>query len=62
MSTNAKQTTNTISEIRSQRAAALADRIEQGAAGLAAFAETLTETEWMIPVSGNRQTFGRDNC
>ena len=33
------------------RAAALADRIEQGAALLAAFAETLSEAEWDTPVS-----------
>ena len=35
----------------SRRAALLADRIEQGAAGLAAFAETLSQTEWSTPVS-----------
>jgi SAM-dependent methyltransferase len=35
----------------SRRAALLADRIEQGAAGLAAFAETLLEAEWSTPVS-----------
>src|SRR5689334_5147461 len=35
----------------SRRAALLADRIEQGAAGLAAFAETLSEAEWSTPVS-----------
>lgn len=47
MSTNASQT----SETKSRRAAALADRIEQGAAGLLAFAETLSESEWLTPVS-----------
>lgn len=50
MSTIAKQSqigTETTGEIKSRRAAALADRIEQGAAGLAAFAETLSETEWL---------------
>jgi SAM-dependent methyltransferase len=36
---------------KSHRAALLADRIEQGAAGLAAFAETLSEAEWSTPVS-----------
>ena len=46
-----RRTPNTISDTRSRRAAALADRIEQGAAGLAAFAETLSEMEWLIPVS-----------
>jgi SAM-dependent methyltransferase len=33
------------------RAALLADRIEQGAAGLAAFAEGISEVEWHLPVS-----------
>lgn len=51
MSTNAKQTTETTSNTPSRRAAALADRIEQGANGLAAFAETLSEAEWLLPVS-----------
>lgn len=36
---------------RSVRAAALADRIEAGAAALAAFAEQLSGTEWQTPVS-----------
>lgn len=35
----------------SQRANALADRIEEGAAGLAAFAEGLSEAEWRAPLS-----------
>src|SRR3954462_4654910 len=35
----------------SRRAALLADRIEQGAAGLAAFTEALSEAEWNTPVS-----------
>src|SRR6478752_2614753 len=34
------------------RAESLADRIEEGAAGLAAFAEGLSESEWRTPVSG----------
>jgi DinB superfamily len=38
------------------RAESLADRIELGAAGLAAFAEALSETEWRTPVSES----GRD--
>jgi len=33
-----------------RRAASLADRIEEGAAGLAAFAEGLSEAEWLTPV------------
>jgi SAM-dependent methyltransferase len=36
---------------KGNRAALLADRIEQGAAGLAAFAETLSDAEWSTPVS-----------
>jgi hypothetical protein len=35
----------------SQRAELLADRIEEGAAGLAAFVEGLSETEWRTPMS-----------
>jgi hypothetical protein len=34
-----------------RRAKLLADRIEEGAAGLAAFAEGLSEKEWRTPVS-----------
>jgi len=37
----------------SRRAALLADRIEQGAAGLAAFAETVSEAEWLKPTSAS---------
>ena len=40
----------------SRRAELLASRIEEGAAGLAAFAEGLSETEWRKPISAN----GRD--
>jgi len=47
MSTARKETT------ASRRAALLADRIEEGAAGLAAFCEGLTEAEWQTPVSGS---------
>jgi hypothetical protein len=39
-----------------RRAELLADRIEEGAAGLAAFAEGLSEVEWRMPMSGG----GRD--
>ena len=35
----------------SQRARALADRIEEGAAGLAAYVEGLSEAEWRAPLS-----------
>jgi hypothetical protein len=36
-----------------RRAELLADRIEEGAAELAAFAEGLSETEWRTPLSGS---------
>jgi hypothetical protein len=50
----ASQTTATqkIRNSVSRRAELLADRIEEGAAGLAAFAEGLSEAEWLTPVSG----------
>jgi hypothetical protein len=35
----------------SHRAELLADRIEEGAAGLSAFAEGLSDAEWQMPVS-----------
>jgi len=41
----------------SSRAEALAARIEQGAAGLASFAEGLSDKEWQTPVPGS----GRDS-
>jgi len=37
----------------SRRAESLADRIEEGAAGLAAFVEGLSEVEWRTPLSKN---------
>jgi hypothetical protein len=37
----------------SHRAESLAERIEQGAAGLAAFAEGLSEAQWRIPISSS---------
>ena len=43
----------------SRRAESLADRIEEGAAGLAAFAEGLSEAEWHTPVSAtDRRSIG----
>lgn len=36
-----------------RRAESLASRIEEGAAGLAAFAEGLSEAEWRAPMPGN---------
>ena len=42
-----------------RRAESLADRIEEGAAGLAAFAEGLSEAQWRTPVSGtDRRSVG----
>ena len=44
----------------SRRAASLAARIEEGAAGLAAFAERLSEAEWRTPTSvTDRRTVGQ---
>jgi hypothetical protein len=57
----ASQTTSThkIKGSVNCRAELLADRIEEGAAGLAAFAEGLSEAEWLEPVSGtDRRTVG----
>src|SRR5215510_3909000 len=43
----------------SRRASLLADRIEEGAATLAAFAEGLSDAEWRTPVSGtDRRSIG----
>ncbi len=41
---------NKIGSTTSHRAEVLADRIEEGAAGLAAFAEGLSDAEWTTPV------------
>jgi hypothetical protein len=44
----------------SRRAELLADRIEEGAAGLAAFAEGLSDAEWEMPTSAtDRRTIGQ---
>jgi len=44
---------------RARRAELLANRIEEGAAGLAAFAEGLSDTEWRTPISAkDRRTVG----
>src|ERR1700693_3710650 len=45
--------THKIERSVSRRAELLADRIEEGAAGLAAFTEGLSEAEWRTPVSGS---------
>lgn len=43
----------------SHRAGLLADRIEEGAASLAAFAEGISEAEWQLPASGtDRRSIG----
>jgi len=42
----------------SKRASVLADRIEQGAANLAAFAEGLSDAEWQVVVPGDGRTVG----
>ena len=43
----------------SRRAESLADRIEEGAAGLAAFVEGLSDAEWQTPVSAtDRRSVG----
>ena len=47
----AKKTISPAGNSGSRRAALLADRIEEGAAFLAAFAEGLSEAEWRAPVS-----------
>ena len=41
-----------------KRASLLADRIEQGAAGLASFAEGLSDSEWSAVVPGDGRTVG----
>ena len=44
---------------RGRRAESLANRIEEGAAGLAAFAEGLSDAEWRTPMSAkDRRTVG----
>jgi hypothetical protein len=66
MNTIAKetQTSNHFEQLRTggrvgHRAESLADRIEEGAAGLAAFAEGLSEAEWRAPVSAtDRRSVG----
>jgi DinB superfamily len=48
-----------IEGFRGRRAELLANRIEEGAAGLAAFAEGLSDAEWSTPISAtDRRTVG----
>jgi hypothetical protein len=42
----------------SQRASALAERLERGARALATFASALTDEEWRAPVLGDGRTIG----
>jgi uncharacterized damage-inducible protein DinB len=52
-------TTHTIGRSTRSRGESLAARIEEGAAGLAAFAEGLSDTEWHTPVSAtDRRSVG----
>jgi len=44
--------------VMGQRAQRLAERIEQGADALAAFAKTITDAEWQIPVPKDGRTVG----
>jgi hypothetical protein len=58
MSSQTTATTKVRSSV-SRRSALLADRIEEGAALLAAFAEGLSEQEWLAPVSAtDRRSVG----
>jgi ubiquinone/menaquinone biosynthesis C-methylase UbiE len=53
--------THKIGGSMSRRAESLASRIEEGAAGLAAFVEGLSEVEWQTPISqgpGDRRSIG----
>jgi hypothetical protein len=54
-------TTHKIRGSVGRRAELLADRIEEGAAVLAAFAEGLSEEEWPRNGVGYRPSFGRRN-
>jgi hypothetical protein len=55
ITSNGKKTANKAEKDNSKRIRAklLADRIEQGAALLGAFAESVSEEEWNAPVAGN---------
>jgi hypothetical protein len=53
MNTITKEQTPPTTTSISRRAGLLADRIEEGARGLTALAEGLTDAEWRTPVSGS---------
>ena len=50
-STTQSAATQSIQASMSRRAGSLANRIEEGAAGLAAFVESLSDAEWRTPMS-----------
>jgi hypothetical protein len=52
ITSDVKKTGNKGEHSKRSRAELLADRIEQGAATLAAFAESLSEEQWNAPLSG----------
>jgi hypothetical protein len=59
LSVSQSNNTQKIGGSMSRRAESLADRIEEGAAGLAVFAEGLSEAEWRVPVSAtDRRSVG----
>jgi hypothetical protein len=59
MNATATRNSDKAGDSASRRAASLADRIEEGAAGLAAFVETISEAEWKTPVSStDRRSVG----
>jgi hypothetical protein len=53
-----EQETEIMDGIKNKRANALADRIEQGASALGAFAESLSDVEWQMIVPGEERTVG----
>jgi hypothetical protein len=56
--TSTSTSTATAPRAASQRANALADRLEQGARALISFASGLTDAEWHIPVPKDGRTVG----
>jgi hypothetical protein len=56
--TTTQTSSQTTTTITSQRANALADRLEQGARALAAFATSLTDAEWSTRVPHDGRTVG----
>jgi hypothetical protein len=56
--TNTSTASNTTMRATSARANALADRLEEGARALMAFAGALTDIEWRTPTPKDGRTFG----